>query len=72
MKKTIIFHPSLFSLFPILHLFFHNIGQAAPSGALPSAVVSLVFTFILFLLFRLIAKDTKKAVLLVSIFLFFP
>jgi hypothetical protein len=70
MKKTIIIHPFLFALFPILFLFAYNIGQVSFSEILlPSAIV-LGFTAIaLILLWLVLKRDIKKAAVIVSTFL---
>jgi hypothetical protein len=69
MKKPRAFHPLLFALFPILFLFSHNIREVSFPDTLPSLVVSLTLTSILFLSFRLLTKDTRKAALIVTLFL---
>lgn len=68
-KKTFIFHPFLFAIFPILSLFSHNIGQALFHQILmPSAIVLGLMLFLL-LLFRLISRNNQKAAILTSVFL---
>lgn len=71
MKKTFIIHPFLFAAFPVLALFTRNIEEVSFFKTLPPMAVVLGFTALLLLLFRLILKDTKKAAILVSIFLIF-
>lgn len=61
-----VLHPFLFSLFPILLLFTHNIDEVEPVAILRSVLVSLIVTVLLFALFRLIFRDSRKAALLAS------
>jgi len=69
MKRPLILHPFLFAIFPILFLYAHNKGQVSFSQTLlPSAVV-LGFALLLLLVSRLIFRDSKKAGVVVSIFL---
>ena len=67
MKESLVLHPFLFAIFPILFLFSHNAGKVAFSETLlPSAIV-LTFTLLLLLLSRLILRDIKRGGILVSI-----
>jgi hypothetical protein len=67
-KKSIILHPFFFAIFPVLFLFAHNMGHVRFSEVLTPAAVSLVVTLLMFVLFRWIYKDAKKAGIFVSIF----
>lgn len=70
MKKTIIIHPFLFAIFPILFLFAYNIGQVSFSEILLPSVIVLVFTTVaLFILWLILKRDIKKSAILVSAFL---
>ncbi|MFH2012299.1 MAG: hypothetical protein ABIJ37_06330 [Pseudomonadota bacterium] len=69
MKKTLVIHPFLFAIFPVLFLFSHNIAYLEYFQTLLPAIVTLGFTILLLLFFRLILKDNKKAGIVVSIFL---
>ncbi len=69
MKKTIIIHPFLFAVFPILFLISHNISQMSFSEALMPTAIVLGFTLLLLLSSGLIFKDNKKTGIIVSIFL---
>lgn len=71
MKKIFIIHPFLFAAFPVLALFAQNINQILFFKTLMPMAVVLGLTTLLLLLFRLILKDTKKAAIIVSIFLIF-
>ena len=67
MKKSVVLHPILFAVFPILFLYSHNVERTsithfvAPAAA--SALSALFFWFLLGLAF----KDKQKAGLLVSL-----
>jgi len=73
MKKAFIIHPFLFAIFPILFLYSHNIGQLSIisfSEILIPIAIALGFTIIAAILLWLILKrDSKKAGIVVSIFL---
>ncbi len=69
MKKSLVIHPFLFALFPILFLFAHNIGQVSFSEILLPTAIVLGFTLLLLLSSRLVLKDTQKAGIAVSFFL---
>lgn len=69
MKNWFVIHPFLFAIFPILFLFSHNLGEVSFSEILlPSAIV-LGFTLLILLLGSAILKDSKKAGIIVSLFL---
>ena len=72
MKRTFVIHPFLFAIFPILFLFSRNVDIvrffSVSEVLLPSAIV-LGATLLLVLLSRLILGDSKKAGIIVSIFL---
>jgi len=70
MKKPFVVYPFLFAIFPILFLFAHNRAELVQFSELPLPLaIALGSTLVLFLLCRLILKDSKKAGLIVSIFL---
>jgi hypothetical protein len=70
MKKTLIIHPFLFGLFPILFLYSYNIRELPFTEILiPSAIV-LGFTAIsVILLWLILKKDGKKSGIITSCFL---
>ena len=70
MKKTLIIHPFLFALFPVLFLYSYNIAQVPFTELLlPSAIV-MGFTIIALLVLWLIFKrDIKKAGIITTVFL---
>jgi len=69
MKKSLIIHPFLLSIFPILFLFSHNIEQLSVDIIYIPTAVLLCFTLLFWSLLSLIFKDKKKAGLLISLFL---
>lgn len=69
MKRAYVIHPFLFALFPILFLFAHNISFITVSEVLRPVLISICFTFLLWLLLGVIIKNMKKAGLIVSCFL---
>ena len=74
MKKTFIIHPFLFAIFPILFLYSYNIGKlsiVSLSEILIPIAIILGFTIIAVgLLWLILKKDSRKAGIIVSIFLF--
>ena len=70
MKKTLIIHPFLFAIFPVLFLYSYNIEELPFSEIfLPSAII-LGFTIIaVMLLWLILKKDSKKAGIITTIFL---
>ena len=68
-KKTIILHPFLFAVFPILSLYSHNIGQVPFHHILMPSTVVLGAMLFLLLIFKLITKNNEKAAVLTSMFL---
>ena len=73
MKKLLVIHPFLFSIFPILALFAHNIAIIPMEQIITPLVITTIFTLLLFLLLGFLLKDKQKAGLIVSLlfFLFF-
>lgn len=69
MKKSFVIHPFLFALFPILFLYSKNIYQVSFSQALVPSAIVLGFTLLLVSLSGLILRDSKKAGIMVSLFL---
>jgi hypothetical protein len=69
MKKPCFIHPFLFTLYPILFLFSHNVYQVSYSDILFPLVISLGFTFLLIILLNAVYKDSKKASIIASILL---
>lgn len=65
-KKQIVIHPFLFALYPVVSLLALNLDQLSPRMGLRAALVLLLDTAVLFLIFRWLMKDAKKAGLAVS------
>lgn len=68
-KKTFLFHPILFGIFPLVSLFASNVNQARPELAYRAFIVSFIGSVLLFLLVSLIIKDTPRAALLSTLFI---
>jgi len=69
MKRPFLFYPFLFALFPVLALFSHNVGEVNFSEILLPAMILLVLTSILLILFRVFLDDIKKTAILAAVFL---
>lgn len=68
MRKSIVVHPFLFAVFPILFLYAHNVDFALLNEALVPMAIATGVAILLFLSLRLVLKDKEKAGLLVSLF----
>jgi len=69
MKRTLVIHPFLFALFPILFIYAQNMEQMSLSQIWTSVLVLLGFALIVLLLFTLILRSTARAGMLLSLFL---
>ena len=67
--KSLILHPFLFAIYPILFLFSHNIEQVRFQATLMPLVIVLCFVSTLFLLDKFITKSSLKTGIIISIFL---
>lgn len=70
-KKTLIIHPILFALFPILSFFSHNKEQLLLNNSdfTISIAISILLALMVWLLLSFILKNKRKAGLLTSLFL---
>jgi hypothetical protein len=73
MKKHLVYHPFLYSLYPIAALIAENLGQFRLSDVIRSVFFTQAIVLILLLIFKLIVRDWQKAALLCTglILLFF-
>jgi hypothetical protein len=69
MLKRTPFHPFLFAIFPVLALLGHNITEVSLNVIVRPLFVILAGTVVLFVLSRLLLRDTLKAGLVVTFFL---
>lgn len=69
MKKTLIIHPYLFAVFPVLFLYSHNIEQLTFSDTLFPMGILLGSVILIVLFSRIIFKNYQKAGLIISFFL---
>lgn len=67
MKRSLVIHPFLFALFPVLSLFSHNMEELSARVMVAPAVVVLVAALLSWLVLRLLLKDAKRAGLVVSL-----
>ncbi|TEB04614.1 Sulfatase [Pelotomaculum schinkii] len=68
LKKVCFIHPFLFSIFPALFLYSHNIKEASINQIFLPIIFSFTFTFFLFIILYLGIKDITKASLITSVF----
>ncbi|MGD2092312.1 MAG: sulfatase-like hydrolase/transferase [Candidatus Aminicenantes bacterium] len=69
-KKTIIMHPFLFAIYPILFLYAHNIKEAYISQIIFPLLFSIVFASLLWGGLFLAIKDKVKSAVISTIFIF--
>lgn len=69
MKKSLVLHPFLFAIFPVLFLFAHNIDQFRPNMILGPIAATTCAALLSWALLASVLKDGKKAGLIVSLFL---
>jgi len=67
LKRTLIFHPLLFAIYPTLALLAANAGHVVFWEALRPALISLGLAMLLWGLFRLIVKPWSRAALLTTL-----
>lgn len=67
MRKSIVVHPFLFTVFPVLFLYAYNVDFALLDEALLPMAIATGFAILLFSSLGLILKDREKAGLLVSL-----
>lgn len=67
--KALVMHPFLFAVFPILFLFYHNIGEVDPGVVLVPALMSLAVAATVFGAVVLVLKDARKAGFITSLLL---
>ena len=71
MKKTIVIHPFLLALYPILFFFVHNTEEFYFSETLIPMAISLGATILLWFIVNALDKNPHKTGLILSIFLVF-
>jgi hypothetical protein len=69
MKRTLVIHPFMFALWPILFVYSKNLQFIPFSQAWTSILVLLSFALMLFLLFTAILRNAMKAGAVLSLFL---
>ena len=69
MKRTLVIHPFLFALFPILFIYAQNMEQLSLSQIWASVLVVLGLALVVLLLFALILRSAARAGMLLSLFL---
>lgn len=67
-KKTIVIHPFLFAVFPILFLYSHNVDEVRLSETVGPVLLGIVLTLLLLSGFRLLLRNQVKAGIAVSLF----
>lgn len=68
-KKSMVIHPFLFAIFPVLFLYSRNIGEVFVKWTLVPAGITLVSTVLLWLVLVFLCKEKNRAGLLLSLFL---
>jgi hypothetical protein len=70
-KKSPVFYPYIFAVFPIFFLFAHNIEEVFFPEVLMPSIFILSLTVLMKLCLRLMVKNTHKTGILISVFLIF-
>ena len=70
MKRTLIIHPFLVAIFPILFLYANNIDKFPANEIMMLLLINIGLALLLWLLLSLLLKNKQKAGLLVSLALF--
>jgi hypothetical protein len=70
MKRTLIIHPFLVAIFPVLFLYVYNIDKFSANEILMPLLINIGLALLLWLLLSLLLKNKQKAGLLVSLALF--
>jgi len=70
MKKSVVLHPFLFALYPVLFLFAKNVEHFLLNEIFIPVAITIGFALLSWSLLSLVLKNKKKAGLLVSLFLF--
>jgi hypothetical protein len=68
MKRTVIFHPLLFALFPVVFLFAVNIQAFGIEATFRPAAKALVFTAAGWAALSLVLRNARKAAIITSLF----
>lgn len=68
-KKSLVIHPFLFAIFPILSIFSHNVGELYLSAIVTPIIMVICFALVMFVILGLIIKDRNKTGIIVSLFL---
>jgi len=68
-KKSIVIHPFLFAVFPILALYSHNMAELSISEIWAPLGLAFGLALVLLLLLSLVLRDARKAAIIASIFL---
>ena len=69
MKKTLVIHPFLFAIYPILFIFANNLGYHPLSVVVVPITIAICFTSLSWYLLNILLKKKEKAGLVVSLFL---
>jgi len=69
LKQFLVIHPYLFAVFPIIFLFAYNIDEVPATDLILPMLAAIIGTLILFLLLRLITKNSNKAAIVTSLLL---
>jgi hypothetical protein len=68
MGRLKVIHPLLFALYPILFLYFNNIGEAHLSQIIFPMIIAATFCILLWVFLLIIFKDWEKSALITSTF----
>ena len=65
--KNLVIYPFLWAIYPVLALLGVNTGQVRPEAGLRIGLISLGMTIVVFVILRVILKNSAKTALLTAI-----
>jgi len=67
MKKSIVIHPFMFAILPIFFLFSYNVGSVFPNEIIPSLLLVIFITFVIWIVLSFVLKSRIKSGLITSL-----
>jgi len=68
-SRQSLIHPLLFSIFPLISLYFSNIHLVLPEGIFLPIFLVVSFSFVFWFFLKFVLKNSKKAALIVTLFM---
>lgn len=68
MKKNFIFYPFLFSIYPIIYFYAHNVKELLITDIMLPILITIIFAFIFYVTIGMIFKDFRKSSIVIFMF----